>query len=34
LTAGNEIMFTTGFPTASGRGKIVPTTMIAPDEVP
>src|SRR6478735_8746380 len=31
---GNEITFTTGFPTASGRGKIVPAHVIAPDEVP
>jgi formate dehydrogenase major subunit len=31
---GNEIIFTTGFPTASGRGKIVPAKVIAPDEVP
>ncbi len=31
---GNEIIFTTGFPTASGRGKIVPAHVIAPDEVP
>ena len=32
--AGNEIIFTTGFPTESGRGKIVPAKVIAPDEVP
>jgi formate dehydrogenase major subunit len=31
---GNEIIFTTGFPTASGRAKIVPAHVIAPDEVP
>src|SRR5258708_24443744 len=31
---GNEIIFTTGFPTASGRGKIVPAHVIAPDELP
>ena len=31
---GNEIIFTTGFPTESGRGKIVPAKVIAPDEVP
>src|SRR5471032_1064999 len=31
---GNEIIFTTGFPTESGRGKIVPARVIAPDEVP
>jgi formate dehydrogenase major subunit len=31
---GNEIIFTTGFPTASGRAKIVPAHVIAPDEIP
>ncbi len=31
---GNEIIFTTGFPTASGRAKIVPANVTAPDEVP
>src|SRR5665213_2178591 len=31
---GNEIIFTAGFPTESGRGKIVPARVIAPDEVP
>ncbi len=31
---GNEIIFTTGFPTASGRGKIVPAKVISPDEIP
>lgn len=31
---GNEIIFTTGFPTESGRGKIVPAKVIAPAEVP
>src|SRR5712672_3451662 len=31
---GNEIIFTAGFPTESGRGKIVPAHVIAPDEVP
>ncbi len=31
---GNEIIFTTGFPTESGRGKIVPARVIPPDEVP
>jgi formate dehydrogenase major subunit len=31
---GNEIIFTTGYPTDSGRGKIVPARVIAPDEVP
>ena len=32
--AGNEIIFTTGFPTESGRGKIVPARVTAPDEIP
>jgi formate dehydrogenase major subunit len=31
---GNDIIFTAGFPTASGRGKIVPAHIRAPDEVP
>jgi formate dehydrogenase major subunit len=31
---GNDIIFTTGFPTASGRGKIVPAAIVPPDEVP
>ena len=31
---GNEIIFTTGFPTESGRGKIVPAKVIPPDELP
>jgi len=31
---GNEIIFTTGYPTASGRGKIVPAKVIPPDELP
>jgi len=31
---GNEIIFTTGFPTASGRGKIVPARVLPPDELP
>ncbi|MES2751206.1 MAG: formate dehydrogenase subunit alpha, partial [Pseudomonadota bacterium] len=31
---GNEIIFTTGFPTESGRGKIVPAKVTAPDEIP
>src|SRR5215510_205218 len=31
---GNEIIFTTGFPTQSGRGKIVPAKVIPPDELP
>jgi formate dehydrogenase major subunit len=31
---GNEIIFSTGFPTESGRGKIVPAKVIPPDELP
>ncbi len=31
---GSEIIFGEGFPTASGRGKIVPTKLVAPDEMP
>ena len=31
---GHEIIFYSGFPTESGRGKIVPAKVIAPDEVP
>ena len=31
---GNEIIVTTGFPTDSGRGKIVPARVVAPDELP
>ena len=31
---GNEIIFSAGFPTASGRGKIVPAKVIPPDELP
>ena len=31
---GNEIIFTTGFPTPSGRGKIVPARVLPPDELP
>jgi formate dehydrogenase major subunit len=31
---GNEIIFTTGFPTASGRAKIVPARVTSPDEIP
>jgi formate dehydrogenase major subunit len=31
---GNEIIFTTGFPTANGRGKIVPARVLPPAEVP
>ena len=33
-TPGNEIMFSDGFPTASGRGRIVPTSLTPPDELP
>jgi len=31
---GNEIIFANGFPTASGRAKVVPTDLTAPDELP
>jgi formate dehydrogenase major subunit len=31
---GNEIIFYAGFPTASGRGKIVPAAILPPDELP
>ncbi len=31
---GKPVLFTDGFPTASGKGKIVPTALIPPDEVP
>ena len=31
---GNEIMFADGFPTKSGRGRIVPTDLVPPDELP
>ncbi len=31
---GNEIAFGDGFPTASGRGKLVPADIIPPDEQP
>jgi formate dehydrogenase major subunit len=31
---GNEIIFTTGYPTESGRGKIVPAAIQPPDELP
>ena len=31
---GNEILFGEGFPTASGRGKIVPAQLVPPDELP
>ena len=32
--AGNEVVFTDGFPTEDGRGRIVPADLRAPDEVP
>lgn len=31
---GNEIIFARGFPTESGRAKIVPAKIVAPDELP
>jgi formate dehydrogenase major subunit len=31
---GNEIIFSAGYPTASGRGKIVPANVQPPDELP
>ncbi|HEY5797373.1 MAG TPA: formate dehydrogenase subunit alpha [Bosea sp. (in: a-proteobacteria)] len=31
---GNEIIFARGFPTETGRAKIVPAGIVAPDEVP
>ena len=31
---GNEIIFVNGFPTTSGRGKIVPAKLVPPDELP
>ena len=31
---GNEIIFATSFPTASGRARIVPTDLLPPDELP
>ena len=31
---GNEIIFNTGYPTESGRGKIVPANVLPPDELP
>jgi len=31
---GNEIIFASGFPTVSSRGKMVPTKIVPPDEVP
>jgi len=32
--AGHDIIFAEGFPTASGRGRIVPAHVLPPDEVP
>ena len=31
---GNEIVFTNGFPTASKKAKLVPASLISPDETP
>jgi formate dehydrogenase major subunit len=31
---GNEIVFSDGFPTPDGRGKLVPASIIPPDELP
>ncbi len=31
---GNEIIFATSFPTATGRAKIVPADLVPPDELP
>ncbi len=31
---GTEIMFAEGFPTADGRGRLVPANLLPPDEVP
>ena len=31
---GNDIVFSDGFPTSSGKGKIVPAGLIPPDELP
>jgi formate dehydrogenase major subunit len=31
---GDEIVFSTGFPTPTGRGKLVPASIIPPDELP
>jgi len=31
---GNEVIFTEGFPTPDGRGKIVPADLLPPDEIP
>ena len=33
-TPGHEIIFYAGFPTASGRAKIVPANVLPPDEIP
>ncbi len=33
-TPGNDIIFASGFPTESGKGKIVPAHVLPPDEVP
>ena len=33
-TPSHDIIFTEGFPTASGRGRIVPADVAPPDEVP
>ena len=31
---GNDIVFTGGFPTTSKRGKLVPVSLVSPDELP
>ncbi len=31
---GDEVIFSSGFPTADGRGRIVPADLLPPDEVP
>ena len=31
---GDEVIFSTGFPTSDGRGRIVPADLLPPDEVP
>ncbi len=33
-SAGNPVIFTNGFPTPSGRARIVPADIIPPDEIP
>ena len=33
-TPGNEIVFSSGFPTSDGRGRIVAADLLPPDEVP